>query len=274
MSRVSPSDVLQAMSGSYREPNSIVAGGGGGGGHHGHRGHHGHHGHHGGRGRRRGFGGGPWWGYDEGVAVTEPGCFEGLYAPSGALVCPGDPGYQELLQSMRRASVVGAMNVMASRSERDGYVPTGLGRSGVAVVANGWALSATGALERRNPLPPGRYWVDVFQSKATAFNAWLARQKDSVRVETTESYPGDLDRAYESRDWVLFRVLAPVPWEGPGLPTVADAGVRTSDDTVQKPPPEKNPLDDLPKLPSPGAMGAMAALVGLGIFAVVMMVKK
>jgi hypothetical protein len=135
-------------------------------------------------------------------------------------------------------------------------------------------LIATGGVERRNPLPPGRYWVDVFQSKSAAFNAWLARNKTAVKVESTESFPGDLDNAYESRDWVLFRVLSPAPWEGPGLPTVADASVKTSDDTVQKPPPEKGPLENLPKLPSAAGMGAVAAAAGLGLFALVMYLRK
>lgn len=100
-----------------------------------------------------------------------------------------------------------------------------------------------GALERRNPLPPGRYWIDVFEPHSAAFSAWLSRQGGKVRVESTERFPANAGGP--AREFVLFQVVQAVPWEGPGLPTIADAGVRTSADTVERPPPAQGPIDAL-----------------------------
>jgi hypothetical protein len=117
-------------------------------------------------------------------------------------------------------------------------------KGGRPVVGFGFAL---GDVERRNPLPVGRYWVDVFNSKEAAFREWLQAHKADVRVLTTETFEPVGD--YEGRVWRLFEVLSPVTWEGPGLPTVADPGVKSSADTAQRPAPEKDPLDQIdPKI--------------------------
>jgi hypothetical protein len=92
-----------------------------------------------------------------------------------------------------------------------------------------------GGVERRNPLPAGTYWVDVFASKQAAFRDWLARNKSSVRVIRTSSYPAS--HPYEARDWYLFEARSPVRWEGPGLPTIATPST-TPESTVQRPDPE------------------------------------
>lgn len=102
-----------------------------------------------------------------------------------------------------------------------------------------WVL---GGVERRNPLPNGTYWVDVFASKATAFRAWLARNRSSVRVVRTASFPAQ--HPYEARDWYLFEVRAPVRWEGPGLPTIATPAT-TPESTVQRPAPEASATETL-----------------------------
>lgn len=112
------------------------------------------------------------------------------------------------------------------------------------------------ALERRNPLPKGVYWIDVFGDNREKFAAWTRTNK--VRVSTSESFDSS-----PPRDWVKFEVANPVPWDGKtfGFPTVIKPGdtINTSDDTVQKPPPETSPnLDDL--LPKPGNL-----LLGIGI---------
>ena len=105
------------------------------------------------------------------------------------------------------------------------------------------ARGVVGALERRNPLPPGRYWIDVFEQHSAAFAAWLGRQAGKVRVESTERFAANAGGP--AREFVLFQVLEGVPWEGPGLPTIADAGVRSSADTVERPPPAQGPIDAL-----------------------------
>lgn len=72
-------------------------------------------------------------------------------------------------------------------------------------------------LERRNPLPPGSYWIDVPAGKADAFDGWVKAQGGAVRVRMTSLYAnGDV--------WVRFDTSAPVPWAGPGYPNIASPG--------------------------------------------------
>jgi hypothetical protein len=99
------------------------------------------------------------------------------------------------------------------------------------------------AVERTNPLPVGKYWVDVFEPQESAFLDWLRRNKTNVAVTSTESFDAAGD--YPARVWRLFEVNAPVPWEGPGLPTIAGPNVKSSADTSDRPPPTKDPLDKL-----------------------------
>jgi hypothetical protein len=102
-------------------------------------------------------------------------------------------------------------------------------------------------VERANPLPVGKYWVDVFAPKEAAFQDWLARNKGNVVVTTTESFDAIGD--YPARVWRLFEVRkTPVMWEGPGLPNVATPDIKSSADTGQRPPPEKDPLDQIDAL--------------------------
>lgn len=121
--------------------------------------------------------------------------------------------------------------------------PEGIYFGGRRVIALNPALSevGVGAIERANPLPAGRYWVDVFTPQEAAFQAWLQKNKSNVAVTTTESF--DPIDSYPGRVWRLFEVNAPVSWEGPGFPTIAGANVQTSGDTVQRPDPQKDPLD-------------------------------
>lgn len=121
--------------------------------------------------------------------------------------------------------------------------PEGIYVDGRRVIRLGMDGVGVGALERRNPLPPGKYWVDVFTPQEAAFQDWLRKNKGSVSVITTETFAPIDD--YPGRAWRLFTVQAPVAWEGPGFPTIAEPGVETSEDTAQRPDPEKDPLDKL-----------------------------
>lgn len=123
--------------------------------------------------------------------------------------------------------------------------PDGIWYDGRKVISLNPALSdvGVGAMERTNPLPAGRYWVDVFAPQEDAFQAWLQKNKANVAVTTTETF--DPIDGYPGRVWRLFEVSAPVTWEGPGFPTIAGADVQTAADTVQRPDPQKDPLDKL-----------------------------
>lgn len=66
------------------------------------------------------------------------------------------------------------------------------------------------AVEKRNPLPVGRYTVDVSDMHSSEFTSWLTEHKDTVFVEQSEERDG--------LTWYLFKVFEPVPWQGPGYP--------------------------------------------------------
>jgi hypothetical protein len=109
------------------------------------------------------------------------------------------------------------------------------------------------AMQRKNPVPPGRYWVDQFntvgpydsatpQNGIDRFERWINQNKDKVRLVRREKFNSLFNG--KERAWYLFDVVAPVVWEkGWGFPTIVQAGatpsapmsVQTSEDTVQKP---------------------------------------
>jgi hypothetical protein len=85
------------------------------------------------------------------------------------------------------------------------------------------------AVERRSPLPVARYWVDVSPADQPAFNAWVASGAGAIAVRTTSAYN-------DGWTWYLFDVLSPVPWQGPGFPTIATPDVKTPADVITSPP--------------------------------------
>jgi hypothetical protein len=93
-------------------------------------------------------------------------------------------------------------------------------------------------IERRRPLPAGRYWADVVERNRIPFEAWLKVNATVVRLEATEhAEPSD---GAPSRDWVLFETTAELAWPDPVMgfaPNVAAASVHASTDVVQRPPP-------------------------------------
>lgn len=105
-------------------------------------------------------------------------------------------------------------------------------------------------IERRNPVPKGRYWVDIIDTKSYPgarlfFYGWLARNRGKVEVVKKESFGALVTGA--ARDWYLFDVKLPVEWEkgqGFGLPTIVKSAenptapvVTTAADTGTRPPP-------------------------------------
>jgi len=125
-------------------------------------------------------------------------------------------------------------------------------RSGNSAVFMGEVT--VGALERRSPLPVGRYWQDIFAKQAADWNAWLAPALASgtVTIENAEHFQadplrdgswlpggpsGDLN-VIADRTWVLFNVVRPVDWPAVklGFPTIATQDVQQSSDTADNPP--------------------------------------
>ena len=123
------------------------------------------------------------------------------------------------------------------------------------------------AIERNNPLPPNAsYWVHVPPADQPAFTAWLTANRGAVKVRTSQRDP---DNGW---DWLLFDVTAPlVWWEGPGLPTKADADVRNESDVVQAPTVE-SATEKLERLGSAAASAAGDVGKGLAVAGVVILV--
>lgn len=122
-----------------------------------------------------------------------------------------------------------------------------------------------GAVQRANPLPPGRYWVDVFENDSPDFSSWLAANRSTVSIVSTQHF--DANAGGPARDWVLFTTSAPTPWNGPGFPTIADASVTSSSDTAVRPPPAPDitTLDPLEAVTTLPAMKIGLALAGAAL---------
>lgn len=84
------------------------------------------------------------------------------------------------------------------------------------------------AMQRANPLPIGRYWVDVPAAHVLEFQGWLADHANKVTVIKHETHL--------ELSWYLFEVTSPVEWKGPGFPTI-DEGAQSQADTGERPPP-------------------------------------
>lgn len=116
------------------------------------------------------------------------------------------------------------------------------------------------ALERRNPLPPGRYWVDILTPKLTSFELMLEREKDNVVVETREYNPNS-SNFNASTTTFLFRNARPFPWQqGWSLPNRAGTEVQTPADTLQRPAPEPGPIEQISSMLDDAKTGAVALL--------------
>lgn len=94
-------------------------------------------------------------------------------------------------------------------------------------------------LERRNPLPEGRYSIMVIgPADIAAFNEWLVLSRHSVNVEVTEPIaPTSLESALNVKEFVIFNVTEPVIFESKrfGFPDKAGPEIKSSADTVQAP---------------------------------------
>jgi hypothetical protein len=104
-----------------------------------------------------------------------------------------------------------------------------------------------GALEKRSPLPAGSYWFDAFGQNIPKANAWLkAFGPMGITESSTQAHDSDDPSAgqFYSFTYVPIPNMV-VTWDKSlGWPTVSDKLV-SSDDTVQRPDPELDPLDRL-----------------------------
>lgn len=99
-------------------------------------------------------------------------------------------------------------------------------------------------IERRRPLPAGRYWADIFRPNVY-WDAWVQMygQAGKIHGEVSEHFPGV--EGSPDRDFVIFTTSEELPWPDADMkvtPSVAGPDVHSSSDTVQRPDPEKDPI--------------------------------
>jgi hypothetical protein len=131
------------------------------------------------------------------------------------------------------------------------------------------------ALERRRPLPGGRYWLDVFAKNRPAWEIWSSAMKAVGRLKITHSESFAAIGDSEEHDFLIFETDAEtIGWpEELGSPTIAGPEIQSSADTVQRPDPMPDPIDQISQVASSAASGAKTVLtVGLGVAVVAALV--
>lgn len=96
-------------------------------------------------------------------------------------------------------------------------------------------------VERRNPLPAGRYWIDISKEPVPlgTWQGFLSAFHGFVHVDTTEE-----DDAFA---FSIFTTSKALVWpDGIGYPTIAGPNIKSRDDTVQAPDPEPDLTDQIP----------------------------
>ena len=120
-------------------------------------------------------------------------------------------------------------------------------------------------IERRQPLPAARYWIDLRPGTLDAFRAWVTANPTRIAAERFEA----VESADNGVTWALFRVLKPTRFDSRtfGFPTVATPDIEHAADTVQRPPPQNAStfLADM--------FSGSGLLVGLVLLAVVTLTK-
>jgi hypothetical protein len=113
------------------------------------------------------------------------------------------------------------------------------------------------AVEHRNPLPEGRYWVMLIgKLQIEKFDEWLKRTREFTDVISSELDPGGINPFFPTgrspfepeppSQFVVFDVLFSdlVKWEGPGLPNI----VRANEDVTSRQDVEQSPIVDEPSV--------------------------
>jgi hypothetical protein len=118
---------------------------------------------------------------------------------------------------------------------------------------------------RTNPLPAGRYWIDVFGvENVKDFGAWVTEMAGAVRTEQVEENP-EADPPSLFAIFVVPDGRSPfMPFEKFGFPTTAPASVKSKDDTEHGPDDEDESSDFGKAVKVLAVVGvALAATVGV-----------
>jgi len=144
------------------------------------------------------------------------------------------------------------------------------------------ALASNKAV-KTDPLPPGRYWIDLYGDDKPAFDMWYAYHAETVKIEKTEHYAkggwdplgiNPLVKEKPEGDWIVFTVSEPTKWgmqKQIGYPNVAGPDIQSASDTIQRPAPEPSIFDGIGggQWPSwvPWVAGAVIVVGGVALFA-------
>jgi hypothetical protein len=120
------------------------------------------------------------------------------------------------------------------------------------------------AVERRNPLPPGLYSVFVEVDREDDFTEWQRENAATMRVLSRIAYDRlnsntplfSISPTFEILTHVvgyatLFQVMAPTPWDGPGLPTIESNQYLWTEEHTEDPGahlPKDDPFGDIKRL--------------------------
>jgi hypothetical protein len=109
---------------------------------------------------------------------------------------------------------------------------------------------------RKNPLPPGRYWIYIQKAAQDIFDLWLKKNPDVVTVEKKETSGALWPIIAPDETFYVFNVKEPTIWpRGVGFPNTADAAVKSSNDVTKRGPPTtaKDVLKDIEQTASEAA---------------------
>jgi hypothetical protein len=101
-------------------------------------------------------------------------------------------------------------------------------------------------LERRRPLPPGRYWAYIYPQNRAEWDAWITvqRKEGHAAIEWSEHFDPVGDSP--SHDFVIWTTSDETVWPDELLgfiPNVAGPEITSSQSTMQRPPAdETDPL--------------------------------
>ncbi len=134
-------------------------------------------------------------------------------------------------------------------------------------------LRVVGVLERRNPLPHGRYWITVTSSPSAPnrldnFRAWAASNAQLVIIDVTEP----VGQGTANGAFFIFTVLEPLKFDTFqfGFPNVAGPEIQHADDTVKRPP-KPTPLSALDEFFQALQASGVTTIAFIGIAAFVLL---
>jgi hypothetical protein len=124
------------------------------------------------------------------------------------------------------------------------------------------------AMQRKNPLPPGRYWIFIQKQSLDIFELWLKKNADVVTVEKREDSGGMRPFLNPNESYFIFNVKEASIWpRGVGFPNIADAETKQASDVVQRPPPPTvaDVVKDIEKTAAEAASDMMIAAIIVGL---------